>query len=56
MKKLLLTLLVAVTSLTASAQVYVGGGVGVWRNPDANTTNLYIAPEAGYCLSDKWGV
>lgn len=54
MKKLFLTLLVAVGSLTASAQVYVGGSVGFWRDTDANNTSLYIAPEVGYSLSDKW--
>lgn len=56
MKKLFLTLLVAVVSLTASAQVYVGGGVGFWRNTDANTTSVYISPEVGYSLSDKWAL
>lgn len=54
MKKLFLTLAVAAASLTASAQVYLGGEVGFWRNTDANHTNVTIHPEIGYKLSDKW--
>lgn len=54
MKKLFLTLAVAAASLTASAQVYVGGEVGLWRNKDANHTNFTIKPDLGYKLSDKW--
>lgn len=56
MKKLLLTLLVAVSALTASAQVYVGGEVGLWRNNDANRTEFSIQPEVGYALSDNWAI
>lgn len=56
MKKFFLMVAVAAMSLTASAQVYVGGEVGVWRNPDANTTSLTIHPEVGYDLSDKWAL
>lgn len=47
---------VALASLTASAQVYVGGEVGLWRNDDADVTTFTIAPEAGYQLSDKWAI
>ncbi len=54
MKKIFLTVAVAAMALTASAQVYVGGEVGAWRNPDANTTTFAIKPEVGYQLSDKW--
>lgn len=56
MKKLFLTLIVALVSLTASAQVYVGGEVGLWRNTDDNFTNFTLAPEVGYNLSDKWAI
>lgn len=56
MKKLFLTLIVALVSLTASAQVYVGGEVGLWRNTDDNFTNFTLAPEVGYHLSDKWAI
>lgn len=37
MKKVFLTVALAAASLAASAQVYVGGEVGFWRNTDANT-------------------
>ena len=54
MKKIFLSVAVAAMSLTASAQVYVGGEVGAWRNSDANTTTVSIQPEVGYKLSEKW--
>ena len=56
MKKLLLTALVALVGITASAQVYVGGELGFWRNYNANETYLSVNPEVGYNLSDKWAV
>lgn len=54
MKKLFLSLIVAVCSLAATAQVYVGGQVGLWRNTDDNHTSFNLAPELGYKLSDQW--
>ena len=54
MKKFLLTLMVAVFTLTANAQFYVGGEVGLWRNPDKNTTDFILKPEVGYELNEKW--
>lgn len=54
MKKLFLSLIVAVCSLAASAQAYVGGQVGLWRNTDANHTSFNLAPELGYKLSNQW--
>ena len=56
MKKILLMLLVAAFSLTAGAQVYVGGEVGFWRNSDDNHTTFKLKPEIGYNLSDKWAL
>lgn len=56
MKKLFLTLALAVTTIAASAQVYLGGEVGLWRNYDANHTTFSIQPEVGYTLSDKWAI
>lgn len=46
----------AVMTLAASAQVYVGGEVGFWRNWDSNRTTFRLAPEIGYNLSDKWAM
>lgn len=56
MKKLLLTLLVAVSALTANAQVFVGGEVGLWRNNEAHRTDFSIQPEVGFTLSDHWAI
>ena len=56
MKKMLLTAVVALVTLSASAQVYLGGEVGLWRNPDANTTQFNLRPDVGYKLSDKWAL
>lgn len=36
MRKLFLTLIVAMISVTASAQFYAGGEVSLWRNYNAN--------------------
>lgn len=56
MKKLFLTLMVACSSLAVSAQTYIGGEVGFWRNSDANKTSFVLHPEVGYSLSDKWAL
>lgn len=54
MKKFLMTLMVAVFTLTANAQFYVGGETGLWRNCDKNTTDFTLRPEIGYELNEKW--
>lgn len=54
MKKFLLTLMVAVFTLTANAQFYVGGETGLWRNADKNNTDFTLRPEFGYNLNEKW--
>ena len=56
MKKVFLSLVVLASSLAASAQMYVGGEVGLWRDYDANNTSFSIAPEVGYNLSDKLAI
>lgn len=56
MKKFFLTLVVAVASLTASAQVYVGGETAFWRDCDENTTTFLLHPEVGYNLSKSWAI
>ncbi len=44
--------------LTASAQVYVGGGLGFSKisDGDNDATAFEILPEVGYQLNDKWAV
>lgn len=62
MKKMILAALVAVASLSANAQVWVGGEVGFnyntkeLGNGDIKTTTLALAPEVGYSLNDKWDI
>lgn len=60
MKKFILAAMVAVCSLTANAQFYVGGTLGyssekAHKNADAVST-FTIAPEVGYNLSDNLAV
>ena len=54
MKKIILAALVALGSLTANAQIYVGGETGLWRNADNNNTDFTLRPEIGYELNEKW--
>lgn len=56
MKKFYLTLVALIMTVAASAQVYVGGEVGFWRNTDDNHTTFTLAPQIGYNLSDKWAI
>ena len=43
-------------AITASAQVYLGGEVGFWRNWDSNKTQFSITPEIGYNLDENWAI
>ena len=59
MKKIILTALVAVASLSANAQVWIGGELGFNYEKVKNVnkeTSISIAPEVGYKLSDKWDI
>lgn len=56
MKRIYLSLVAMLVAIAASAQVYVGGQVGLWRNTDDNHSKFSIAPEVGYNLSDKWAI
>ncbi len=61
MKKLFLMAAFVVASVAASAQVYVGGGIG-FQSSKADTdgakaaTSFSITPEIGYHLDDNWAV
>lgn len=58
MKKIFMTLVAAVIAVSASAQVYVGGGVGV-SAIDADgfdVTSYKLVPEIGYNLDNDWAV
>lgn len=57
MKKVLMTLFVMFAVVTAYAQeIYVGGGISLWRNTDLEKTSFAISPEVGCELSEKWAV
>ncbi len=58
MKKLLLTAVVALVTLSANAQVYAGGSVAFWRNFNGseNVTTFSLKPEVGYNLSDNLAI
>ena len=47
---------VAMFSIAASAQVYVGGSLSVWNDDDADKTGFFIAPEVGYNINSNWAV
>ncbi|MCH5176708.1 MAG: outer membrane beta-barrel protein [Prevotellaceae bacterium] len=59
MKKIILTAIVAVASLGANAQIWVGGQLGFNISDredlgEGKTTTFSIAPEVGYTLNDKF--
>ena len=63
MKKMILTALVAVASLAANAQVWVGGEVGFSADKSTydgekyqNSASVKILPEIGYTLNDKFDI
>ena len=63
MKKMILTALVAVASLSANAQVWVGGEVGyshqrttIDKVEIGKSNNFNLLPEVGYKLDDKMAV
>jgi len=62
MKKILMTLAAAFVAVSMSAQVYVGGSIGVdaWSSQknagDRSETVFSIAPELGYNLNDEWAI
>lgn len=54
-RTILIALALACCSLT-SAQVYVGGNVGITSGRDGVGIGVYIAPEVGYCINDSFTV
>ena len=54
MKKVLMTLFVMFAVVTAYAQeMYIGGGISLWRNTDSERTSFSISPDFGSLLSTK---
>lgn len=60
MKKFFATLVIAIVAMSASAQTYIGGGLGFSttdkEGSEDNLTQFTLAPEVGYNLSDKWAI
>lgn len=63
MKKTTVLLLLTFFSLTANAQIWLGGEIGVSTNKTTlgsdqmnSSSSIEIAPEVGYTLSDRWAV
>ena len=58
MKKIMMTLVIALSAITANAQWYLGGSVGVASvkngNADAETVYKFV-PEFGYTINDSKG-
>lgn len=53
MKKFLAVAVVALASITASAQYYVGGSFGIGYDSSAKKTQFTLVPEIGYSFSDN---
>lgn len=59
MKKFLMTLAMAVVAVAASAQVYVGGNIGIASSKQGNGDNVTtykVLPEIGYNIDKDWAV
>lgn len=58
MKKIFAVALVAMMTMTANAQVYVGGTVGLksMSCDGTSATSFTINPELGYNLNDSWAI
>lgn len=57
MKKFLTLVVVLMAVLSVHAQeMYLGGGISLWHNDDADRTSFSISPDFGYCFNEKWAV
>lgn len=64
MKKIVLTLMVTLMTISAGAQVYVGGSLGFGSGKgsmkdgdnDIKSTSFKILPEIGYELDESWSI
>ena len=56
MKKILTLAVLAVASLAATAQTYIGGSVGLGYDIDSEKVNFTLAPEVGYNLNSKLAI
>lgn len=57
MKKILMIVVVMMAALSSYAQeMYLGGGISLWRDCDADVTSFSISPDFGYNLNERWAV
>lgn len=58
MKKVFLTLVLMLTTMLASAQFYVGGGIGYCKTEISNVeaSEFTFTPEMGYVINDNWSI
>lgn len=63
MKKSIISLLLTLATLTANAQIWLGGEIGVNTNKTtlgsdkiSSSSSIEISPEIGYNLNDRWAV
>ena len=54
MRKIFLLLCVVAFSVSAKAQVHLGGSFGITRDDDIDATNFTLAPEISHMLNDTW--
>lgn len=53
---MILLAMLVIASVSASAQVYLGGSFGFNREFDENKTEFTILPEIGYNFNDAWAI
>ena len=56
MKRFFFMLVVILATVSANAQVYVGGEMGIWYNDTQDKTFLSIAPSVGYEFDETWAI
>lgn len=57
MRKFVLVIAVMLGVVAAQAQeMYLGGGISLWRDTDADRTSFSITPDFGYNLNENWAV
>jgi len=54
MKKLVLLLCVVAFTVSAKAQIYLGGSFNITHDGDRDATEFTLAPEIGYKLNKNW--
>lgn len=56
MKKLSALIVMAIVSLSISAQTYIGGSFGLGYDIDDEAMDFTLSPEVGYNLNNQWAV